>query len=286
MGLAAIVCVRQVQQWLAAAEHETTRAVGKVYLLVWQAAGQADSELFHLLLTPRDPAWMAAEEEVFNQGLLFDRAPFGLPLFRPAAAPRIITVSLSPDLAQAVVMAAHVYSSNVGQGVIKRVSLRQTAVFQRDANQWRLAPPASAFWGQRDVLEGQRLKLTYPARDKLIAVRLARDLEVKLAELCRQRSLVDCPADLSLALDLSPDSASLALMADADNKWLSGQHMVLPTPTLVGLPDDETAYQALLHGYAAYVATAVIINVRRWQGCNPVILYQGLWAGQLICAIR
>jgi hypothetical protein len=286
LGLAAIVGARHVQQWLAVAEDETTQAVSQAYLLLWDTAVQADSELFPLLLSPRDPAWLAAEQQIFDQGLLFDRASLGLPLAERAVTPRILGVSLAPDLAQAVVVAAHPYTSSVGQGLTKRVTLRQTAVFQRDAGHWRLAPPASAFWGQWDMVAGQRLELTYPARDKPIAARLARDLEARLAELCRQRGLVDCPADLSLSLKLSSDSASLAVMADADNKWLNGQHMVLPTPTLVGLPGDETAYQALLHGYAAYVATAVIINVRRWQGCNPVILYQGLWAGQLICAIR
>ena len=55
----------------------------------------------------------------------------------------------------------------------------------------------------------------------------------------------------------------------------------MPTPTLVGLPSDETGYAALRRGYATQLATAVIPHLVAWECCEGAPFFQALLNYQL-----
>src|SRR5690606_7137763 len=74
--------------------------------------------------------------------------------------------------------------------------------------------------------------------------------------------------------DNNPDS--LLSMAAPEATVRTGRFLNLPTPTLAGLPADEAAYEALLHGYARLVAARVIAEQTGWECCFSESDYPGI----------
>jgi hypothetical protein len=244
--------------------------------LVQTAVNQADVELLNLLLSGRDGRWLAAQRELMAAGLLFDRRPLGL--YRqpgPAATPEVI---LSPNLTEAEVIVDQPFTIQVGNGITETVILRQTAVYRLSQEQrWLLAPADHTYWGNWQTRDGRYLTLTYPARDAEVAERLARDLEAKLAEICAHDPALRCPNGRFLQVTLATDPTSLVQLNDPIVMVAGNQHLNLPTPSLVGVPQDEAAYRALFRGYAAYL----LPTVNGLRCCRGALFYQALWAKQL-----
>ncbi|MCA9960075.1 MAG: hypothetical protein KC443_13630, partial [Anaerolineales bacterium] len=125
------------------------------------------------------------------------------------------------------------------------------------------------------------------------------DLEAKLNELCARLADINCPDNLQVNVALSTNPASVFESNQLPSNltitvprmrtlgWYSfparlGEHtLTLPTPTLLGLPLDETGYQAVYRGYAARVVSAVIAEQVGWQCCEGGLLFQALLDEQL-----
>jgi hypothetical protein len=252
------------------------------------AEAEKDGELFFSLLSGRDSAWTAAQNELFKAGLLLDRAPFGLhavpgekiPL---ATGDNSLNITFSPDLMAAEMVTEQPFTIGIGHGLTETVTLQETAVYRLGRERWLLAPPESDFWGSRESQQGARLRVSYPERDADLALRLLPDLERKLGEMCRMLADIDCPSDSPIEVQFSTDPAALTAItkpvpATLTNKTL---RVSLPTPTLVGLPLDDAGYQALFRGYASQMVTALHSRHISYTCCERLPFYQALMDYQL-----
>ena len=184
------------------------------------AEAEKDGELFFSLLSGRDSAWTAAQNELFQAGLLLDRAPFGL---RAVLGEQIslatedevpfsanaLNITFSSDLMAAELVTEQPFIISIGHGLTETVTLQETAVYRLGRERWLLAPPENDFWGSRESQQGAQLRVSYPERDAELATRLLPDLERKLDEMCRTLADIDCPSGSPIEVQFSTDSATL-----------------------------------------------------------------------------
>jgi hypothetical protein len=72
------------------------------------------------------------------------------------------------------------------------------------------------------------------------------DLDEKLAEICRTFSALNCPDDFHLRVRLVSDSQTLFGVTHSTYALEQGTQISLPTPTLVGLPQDESGFRPFI----------------------------------------
>ncbi|MEZ4517829.1 MAG: hypothetical protein R3C44_13755 [Chloroflexota bacterium] len=297
-GLGLIVWWR-VQAQIDATTQALRNDVASSFNLVQLAIAEQDEELFRSVLSGRNPVWTTAQLELFKADQLLDRAPLGLtaipeslpqnlpvPFDDAVADETAATIEFSPDLNEAVVTTVQPFVVNGLQDESDTVFLQQTAVFRRGVQRWLLAPAEGGFWGERQNIETDRLRIEYPERDEAIAARLADDLTDAIDRLCTE-ALDGCAGENRLVLNLEDDSSSLAVMAGTLGRQAAlreaqrGSSLDLPTPTLIGLPvDDETeasaGYQALLNAYLPLVLETVVAQNVGWECCQQGALFEAL----------
>jgi hypothetical protein len=221
------------------------------------------------MLSGRDDDWTEAQLERVEQGLFFDPIPASATLQPLIDESQIINIALDPQYRTATLLVEQPYVATDAQGFATTIMLQHTYIYRRGAQRWLLSPPEPSFWGQQGQIEGAVLTLDYPQRDEEIARRLATDLEAKLNEICQIPIPIraGCPSDLHVHLRLSSQPKSLLALADREQWLKSGTELVLPTPTLVGMPATEAAYQALFRYYAAQVLSATITHLTGYHCC-------------------
>ena len=283
--IAILVISRRVEDTAQSIEKDVLAA----HDLVRHAVAESDAELFASLLSRSNLGWRAAYEQLFEQDILLDRTSWGLQA--QAGDPKIVDVTLSPDLKEAEVLSEYDYSVADGSGATETVRLRQTWGYRFDRQRWLLAAPEGEFWGSWSTSEGHWLTLTYSQRDEEIGRRLAADLDAKLRELCGMPG-IDCPSNWRVQLRLATEPIILNSLVEPEpafarqwnfNLQANIKNMTLPTPTLIGAPTDEPGYQALYLGYALRVARAALVDrvpaPPEWQ---PQPLYGALLDRYLI----
>lgn len=270
---AVFITIRELNQRVEDAEAEARLAVISSYNVIQQAAADQDSELFVGFLSGKDAHWSAAQEEVVREGAFLDRDGLGLQRLNTVTTETAV-ITFSPDLTAAEMTITQTYGVDIGNGLSQTVQLQQTAVYRLGPNRWLLAPPEPEFWGETLTSNGRYLTTTYPERDAEIGRRLAADLDRKLIEMCEQLAGINCPTDLHFGLQLTTDPR---VLLDVQNGRLpSDRSLRLPTPTLIGLPQDEASYRALQRGYAEWVVTAVISNLAGWLCCDHELFFQAI----------
>ncbi|MFO7679092.1 MAG: hypothetical protein R6X34_03495 [Chloroflexota bacterium] len=250
--------------------------------LAAQAITQQDDEVLLSVLSGREEQWAAVMSEAVAQGVLTDRSGLGL-LSLPQTEPLTPTIEIQSDLLEAEVTTVLSYAIEIGNGLTETVQLAQTAVYRLGSNRWLLAPPDSAYWGSVRQIEGQYVTLFYPERDKHIAQALLFSLDEKIGQLCAQIQDVDCPADYRVIVELSADPKTfshlslLPAIRNADRR-----HLILPTPTLVGLPVDQAGKNALLRGYGQLVTALALTDLWGYDCCDEAsALYLAVLADYL-----
>ncbi|MCB9422923.1 MAG: hypothetical protein H6667_24195 [Ardenticatenaceae bacterium] len=279
---------RQVNQRIETATANATGDILASHNLVQQASADRDVELFNTLLSGIDDAWVEAQSELVQYNGLFDRSAFDLTRLSVDTAVTqadvdsgAVTIELNPELSAAEMAFLQDYAVNVGNGVTETVKLRQTAVYRLGSQRWLYAPPTAEFWGGFETTSGGALRLVYPARDAELALRLAFDLEAKLAEMCRSLVDLNCPDGFSLNVRMENDPQLLIDFARPVFALDERGQLNLPTPTLVGLPLDETGYQALFRGYAIQLVGAAVAQLTGYECCDHLAYFQALLDYQL-----
>lgn len=280
----------QVQQRVQEAEADRKNDVLSSYQLIREAMLQNDDELFRTQLSGRSLDWAMSQQALFSRGLITDRKPFGLnPISEEI---EIVDVELESSFQSAKVIAEHRYTVTVGDGLTETVSLRLDKVF-RLGDRWLWAPPRMDYWGGNldDSVTGQNLTIFFPKRDEDIARRLLQDLDELIARWCELGNQVNCPETLYIQLKLSRDPASLLDLAEyfyrngytGDRFIFNGRayNLTMPTPSLVGIPKDETSYQALLRGYGANVIGALAARMVGQDCCRNETMYHAVIRNQL-----
>jgi hypothetical protein len=74
---------------------------------------------------------------------------------------------------------------------------------------------------------------------------------------------------------------SILLAADGQERLTAGRELVLPSPTLVGLPVDEAAYAALFRGYAGHLVSAALVHLLDYTCCETALFQEALLDWQL-----
>ena len=273
----------QLRQRVQEATADTEAQVLASYHLVVQAAEEQDVELFRHFLSGRDPAWSEAQAALLEEGALFDRAAFGLH-WRPARAadPAKVSISLSPDLTEAEVVAEQMFAVAIGNGLTATLPLQRTSLFRLGEDAWLYAPPQNAhsYWGGQGVHEGRLLRLAYPLRDEEVVRRLAPDLEKKLAQMCALPDL-GCPAGWHLDVRLATEAGVLAASPNPQASRGRLREVSLPAPTLLGLPLNEAGYQALYRAYGSALVKVAVANLVDYECCAHYLFYQALRDDQL-----
>jgi hypothetical protein len=287
LGVAGWLVYQQANQRIAETTTAVTNDVLSSHNLLLQAVYNKDVDLFIALLSGRDAQWTAAQEAMLPSDTILNRPSFGL-YATFAREPdltstenRLISLDFSPDLLSAELVLSQAYTYTLPDGRPQTTTLQQTAVYRLGSQRWLYAPPEADFWGDTRNYGSRQLVVVYPARDEELAQRLAVDLEQTLNQLCQALDDINCPNTMTVTLLLSTDADTFVNLTDPQNLWGSGLRVVLPTPTLVGLPVDEAGYKALLRGYSTQVATAVISHLVSWECCQGTPFYQALLDYQL-----
>lgn len=252
--------------------------------MVLFAAQEKDGELFASMLSGRDEQWASSYEQLVGLGYLWDRQPLGLTLqekrvsLTTTATPdetQIVSVDINPTLTRANVVFEQNYLVDLGDPLLQKVTLRQTAVYRLGPNRWLFAPPDSDFWGTTLTAKGEYLTLIYPKRDAQLAERLAVDLDSKIGEMCQLQG-VACPTPLRVSVTFATDPASLVNNFVDNAALLQSRRLrvIVPTPTLIGLPTDEIGYEALLRGYATQMVTALLTDFSGYTCCSHEFFHQ------------
>ncbi len=280
--------LRQVNQRVESNSEAMRTDIVSSYNLIQLAAEEQDEELFTSILSGRDSDWTTAQSDLFKAGLLKNRTPFGLHLpdnqpFALEEDDENLNITFSPNMLEATMVRTQPYATSVGAGLTETVSLQETSIYRLGRERWLLAPPLSDFWGSRETLQGNNVKISFPERDKEWAARLLPDLERKLNEMCQTLQDIECPVDRQVEIQLSADPATLAATAlpQAARRTNDALRIMLPTPTLVGLPVDEAGYQALYRGYASQMVTALVARFVAYDCCDQLPFFQALVDYQL-----
>jgi hypothetical protein len=256
------------------------------YNLLRLAEIEQDDELFFSLLSGRDDKWTAAQHKLFQSQSLRDRTPLGIRVQQAESMPiepDKPTITFSPDMLTAEVSMALPYEIQIGNGLTETVTLQETSLYRLGQERWLLSPPDEPFWGAPLSAEGGHIILDYRMRDEEVATQLLVDLERKYEELCSQLEDIVCDPSLRLNISLSTDPQTLVDSAFPHAGLLTnnGLRINLPSPTLVGFPQDEAGYQALYRGYAARMATAVLSQQSGYECCKQMVFQQALIDYQL-----
>lgn len=267
-----------VQERVETATSETEADLRHAYGLLRQAAERQDVDLFNLLLSGRDEGWARAQEQLIADGRFLDRPTWGLS-HRPelgADAP-VTEVILSPDLLSAELTAVEPYQFwSITDQQVKTAHLQQSAVYRLGPDRWLYAPPEPDFWGETAEISGEFLHLTFPERDREVVEQLFPNLNALLANTCRLPGLA-CD---TVHAEFSTNPATLgkdlrqALLDPSDP-------ILLPTPTLVGLPRDAAGYEFLWLAYGRYLSIRTITEQTGYDCCQYIFYYQILLHYQL-----
>ena len=255
--------------------------------LINRAVNRQDLELLAPLLSAKKLSWTKAQEQLMEQSLFYDRYQLDLSLAEEEQSSINLTlddghylgIELSPDMNEVVLSYVQEYvPGDKGEAVL----LEQTAVYRRGSSRWLLSPPTDEFWGEWQTTETDHLILVYPERDAEIAQRLAEDLSETIIQACQTMAADDiCPADFQVQLRFDSDPMSLLDAADLTILYDGNLRLNLPTPTLIGLPQDEAGYEAVLRSYATPVMSVIITEAVGWECCNQAAFYQVLMDYQL-----
>lgn len=212
-----------------------------------QAVESQDLELFSSLISREHTDWYQAQRKLLMSGRLFGRDSFGLDLMPDA--PALFVVDLDSGWRRAVLTFPQEYEIENSDGG-RSISLFQTQTYQITGNRWLLAQPPDSLWGAWVTKDIGLINVSYPERDSEIISRLTSDLARDIAEICAQFPTArECAPESRISLHFVTDPESLLILGDQNTPALSGRTIKLPTPSLVGLPVDDDAYDALYAGY-------------------------------------
>ena len=263
VGVGGLIAYWQIDRRATAATNAIHADVIAAHTLVQQASDTQDLDLLEALIWSQSQSWYEIQQQLITQHLFLDRPSLGLWAQTAVVAPQ---VTLSTDLKEAEVIDLLPYVVPNPEGTLETVQLMHTTVYRQKDNAWLLAPPTDslAFWGRWLTTEGEHIELIYPERDAAIGSRLAEALDLVLQDVCRQPA-IGCPPNFTLQLRFVRHHDSLIQLNQGYpifrvRAGYSEHTLTLPTPTLIGYPQDEAGYHALYRAYGSWIVASFIAN--------------------------
>jgi len=278
--LGALLGFRQIGRYLDQATSTVEEDIIASHEIVMAATQESDKEILVSVLSGRDPSWTEMQLQLLDQVQLFDRSSIGL-LWQEDNSPSDVAISLSADFKQAEVTVPQKYEVVYYENQEQIIDLQQTVVYRRSNDRWLLSPPDLDFWGDNIRVSGRFAEITFPERDEEVGRRLAADLESILAGACNQLEGLLCSGEIKLYVNLVSNPQLLIDLIDPSSRLEDGPDMFLPAPTLIGIPTDNTGYQALLRAYGERVVATFIAQSTGWKCCQHLLFYQAMLDLQL-----
>lgn len=245
-------------QWRRVRVQEETivEDVQATYQVWHRAALERDVELFLHQLSADDEEWRSAQKMLLLQQRVLDHPELGLDYRGDSKGPvDVASMDLAPDWQSGRLTVTLPYRSRNE----KRLALEKVYTFLRQDGRWVLTPPGEAFWGREERSEAPGLTVFYPSRDAEIADRMSEDLASELRRLCQEQTadVEACLATLDLTVRFEGDPALQAAFRDDYLPYFRDGGIALPTPSLIGHPQSEDAYDALYRGYTERILRLV-----------------------------
>ena len=276
--LSGALAFRQLGQRVDDTAGAVEGAIGSSHALILSAARSGDLELLANVLSGRQLEWTDAQLDLMRGGLFYDRRPLGLE-WDPDASGEIVDITVSPDLQSAEVVALQDYL--VQGNPSERVTLEHTSVYRRSGDRWLLSPPTFDFWGEKVSTRGLLVELSVLERDEALGLHIAADLEATITAACSSLRGLDCPPDTHVEVNLLADPTLFLEMEPAESRLQGSRYLNLPTPTLIGLPVDESGFRAIYRGYAERTLSALLGDLVDWTCCDRAHFYEALLDAQL-----
>ncbi len=240
------------------------------YELFYRAVEDGDTELAFTLLSGSNSDWTKQEQARITAGNWLRWPELGWQL---VGEPEIGEVEIGSDLRSAEITLALLYEFNG-----TRFTLQRTLTFRQGTTHWLYAPPAPEFWGEQKTLEGDvtnglQLNFFYPEHDAELIETLHLDIN---------RTLAKIPSFSGNDLfNISPTATVFFgtqslhfpyLRATADTV----DSITLPSPSNIGLPINNSGYQALLATYTTHLLTFPAAAQAGYACCNHAVFGQAL----------
>ncbi len=276
---------RTVRQRALQTEQRVQADVLAAHDLARQAVAGNDPELYTTLLQPEPAEWLAANRQLFENGLLFEGAARMIDLLPTSPSAISREVSLDPTLSQATVTTQHTLILSSTGRARQSLLLNQLHSYRLNAGVWRAAPPPPDFWLPEVIASSPSFTLHYPQRDQAVADLLYAELARLLPRACGLPGLT-CPQGHQLTIRLTPDTAALAAASEpqAFLRHALGDgsaSIVLPAPSLIGQPLDEAGRLFMARAYAQRVLAPLISGLAGYDCCERSLLARAIIQRQL-----
>lgn len=252
---------RQVQRGVRAVEDDVRRSV----VLALEAAARGDDELLRTLLDEQPARWFVAQAAAARAG----GWPGGAAVdWRPTGGPvQVDVLALGGELDSAEIH-AHIPVTTPDATAPFTVTL--PLHLRRGDTRWLITAPPADYWGPTESIIGRRVTVSYPRRDAATALWLGEKLDAALTALCEPARGFDCPVTFRLALTLSPAIDAVSGL-DPLAPYQPSRAVTLPTPSLVGVPQDAAGEAALLDDYARRALTPALALLTGYSCCEHVL---------------
>ena len=265
---AGIIILLSLNRTIDSTNERVTADVIAAHNLVKKAVNNGDIDLFDTMISSNHENWHRIQLKLFRHQLIVDRDSFGLVIPSNSTAELEnypARVELSPDLDSAEVIDYQPYLSQVVSAEPIPILLEKSSFYEHNGEGWIVAPipDPDAYWGDWLKVRFGPLSVTYPARDEDYIERLGKDLAALVQLVCAHES-INCPVDFTLRLLFARDLDSLMRLNDnyrtlGLSSGYAAYRIVLPAPSLIGIPTNESGYRALFHGYGSWIA-AILVN--------------------------
>lgn len=251
-------------QRVNAVNDEISREVISSHSLIQEAVRLQDRELFLSVLSGRSDEWVLTQSELFKQFNLDIRTAVGFVADDTVSNDVTLSVELDPGLNSAAVYRVQAYRDRFGESV----KLELTDVYRLGQTRWLLAPPEAEFWGEWVEFEelSTIVETKFPERDAPYVWVIQQYLENKVAELCRDPAY-QCPDDYKVRIVFHHDPYTLLQTTEPDFIYQQADQIVVPTPTLIGLPVNEAGQDVLARTYAAFILPKIIVDLIEYECC-------------------
>ncbi|MCB0012862.1 MAG: hypothetical protein KDE34_13205 [Anaerolineales bacterium] len=255
----------QINRRVAATTARLQDDVLSSHQLVEQAVVKQDGELLTSLLSGREPAWTEAQQALLDADFWQTGSFLGWRVRPVVDEP--VAITFDSEFREATVATA-VKITLLGDET-REMTLTREQFYRQGETRWLLAPPPEDYWGNSRLIQNQFFSLTAPARDADFGRALANSVERRLDRLCQEFVAMCGVSEGRLAIELSTDPQTL-LAVSSRPVFLSGTEgvILLPAPSLIGLPPAGPENPDLLSAYETYLMTAIVADWVDYDCCQ------------------
>lgn len=273
----------QTEKRVSAATEATKNDIIDTHMLMMATAGEGDVDLFKANLSGSDVNWTDEQITAVSEQQFFMRQSYQL-MFRSAGPPNKPTlddITLSNNFMAAEVRYTQPYIVDLTGGITETVTLAYTAVYRQGTDRWLYAPPRRDFWGDWKTYSYSHLEIAALEREDELISEYGPRLNRYIQQLCVGGGFV-CDDDWQLQVRFAPDeqlgfgNTRFDLIREDASTQLN-----LPTPTLIGIPEETAVTDPLFNQYTQIVLFKAMAELAGYECCQARHLFNEVVAKQL-----